>query len=508
MSIHYSLSTIHCRYEGLADRFAAHFPPRLQGLRTVGREAEFPVVDQAGRAADIDRLWPLLLEREVAAEDNKLGVRGQDLGFRGSLPVPSSLAPAVLAPLKIKRDAVNTDLIVGLDGAAYSYALEVGKGTIELNVGPCATLFELEDAFRTALARLARAAAQLGWRVLGYGVQPLSPPTRALLSPKQRYRALADIMGADWLWYTVTASDQTHVDVSRDEAVGMLNFGNLVAPVVVALCANSPVAAGALTGDCSGREGRMINALYGERHGMIARPYADLTDFVARLSRMPALLRREGERLLPDGRPFSDVLRADYGKARSEERGERRERLPVSPRSSSLTPNAFDAFLLHDHYIWHSARLRTAYGTVELRPACQQPPHELMAATALYLGLVEGHEEITDYMQVALAPAGEERGNPVPLSECWPRMRQYHERVVRAGLAAPEPVPGFLAGVLGLAEAALARRGYGEEGMLAPLWQRLEQKENPAQRVQRVFAEEGLEGLLAFSDLENYLREM
>ena len=164
--------------------------------------------------------------------------------------------------------------------------------------------------------------------------------------------------------------------------------------------------------------------------------------------------------------------------------------------------------MLHDHYIWHSARLRTAYGTVELRPACQQPPHELMAATALYLGLVEGREEITDYVQSALAPAGKEKGNPHPLSECWPRMRQYHEKVVRAGLAAPEPVPDFLADILELVAAALARRGHGEEGMLAPLWQRLERRENPAQGVRRVFAEEGLEGLIEFSDLANYLREM
>ena len=466
-------------YESLADRFAACFPARLQGPRTVGREAEFPVVDQSGRAADIDQLWPLLLGNEDAAEN----------GERSSL-----------SPLKVKRDAVNTDLIVGLDGAAYSYALEVGKGTIELNVGPYATLFELESAFRSAVEKLVQAAGQLGWRVLGYGVQPLSPPTRALLSPKQRYHALADIMGADWIWYTVTASDQTHVDISRDEAVSMLNFGNLIAPVVVALCANSPVAAGALTGDCSGREGRMINARYGERHGMIARPYANLTDFVASLSRMPALLRREGERLLPDGRLFSDVLRADFGAA----------------GSGGWTPStsAFDAFLLHDHYIWHSARVRSAYGTVELRPACQQPPHELMAASALYLGLVEGREQITAYIQTALAPTGkkrmersEERVSQGPLSECWPRMRQYHEQVVRAGLAAPEPAPGFLAEILGLAEAALTRRGHGEEAMLAHLWRRLERRENPAQRIQRDFAGEGLEGLIEFSDVENYVRE-
>ena len=473
-------SSLHNAYESLAARFAAHFPPRLQGPRTVGREAEFPVVDQAGRAADIDQLWPLLLKNEDAAESSK----------RGSLSPLSS----TLSPLKVKRDAVNTDLIVGLDGASYSYALEVGKGTIELNVGPCATLFELESTFRTALERLVRAAAQLGWRVLGYGVQPLSPPTRALLSPKQRYSTLADIMGADWIWYTVTASDQAHVDVSRDEAVSVLNFGNLMAPVIVALCANSPVVAGELTDDCSGREGRMIDAPYGQRHGMIARPYADLTDFVARLSRLPSLLRREGELLLPDRRPFADVLRADYGTARS-------EGADLSPHSSSHSPGCLDAFLLHDHYIWHNARLRTAYATVELRPACQQPPHELMAAAALYLGLVEGHEQIADYVQTALAPPRGQNEVLTPLSGCWPRMKQYHHQAVRAGLAAPEPAPGFLAEVLALAAAALARRGYGEERMLTPLWQRLEQRENPGQRARRVYAKEGLGGLIEASEL-------
>ena len=379
--------------------------------------------------------------------------------------------------------------------ASYNYALEVGRGTIELNVGPCDTLFALESAFRTALERLVRAAAQLGWRVLGYGVQPFSPPTRDLLSPKQRYHALADIMGADWIWYSVTASDQAHVDISRDEAVTLLNFGNLMAPVVVALCANSPVVAGAPTGDCCAREGRMILAPYGQRHGMISHPYADLTDFVARLSQLPALLRRAGERLLPDGRPFSDLLRADYEVAI-------REGADLSPHASSLSPACFDAFLLHDHYVWHSARLRTAYGTVELRPACQQPPHEQMAAAALYLGLVAGHQQIADYVQAALAPAAART-----LAGCWPRMKQYHRQVIRAGLAAPEPAPGFLAQVLTLAQAALARRGYGEERMLTPLWRRLEQRENPAQRARRTFAEEGVEGLIETSDVGSYLRK-
>ncbi len=438
------------RYEALAATFAGHFRAQLPGPRTVGREAEFPVVDGSGRAADVAQLWPLL-----------------------------QAAPGDI--LKVKRDAVNSELVVGLDGASYSYALEVGRGTIELNAGPCDTLFGLEELFRAGLARLAQAAGQLGWRVLGYGVQPLTRPTRDLLSPKQRYGALADIMGDDWIWYTVTASDQLHVDVSRGEAVATLNFANLMAPVVVALCANSPVAGGALTGSCSSREARMVDAAHGHRHGMIARPYADFTDFAARLSGMRSLLRREGARLLPDGRVFSEVLREEYGLAAS-----------GTGQRPAATDDCFSAFLLHDHYIWHSARLRTAYGTVELRPACQQPPHEAMAAAALYLGLVEGQEEITAYVQRALAPA-EEPG----LAGCWPGMMAYHGEAVRDGLAAVEPVPGFLAEVLALAEKALARRGHGEERMLAPLWGRLARRENPAQSVRRVFDAEGVEGLVA-----------
>ncbi|MCY4412355.1 MAG: hypothetical protein OXC27_18020 [Caldilineaceae bacterium] len=70
----------------------------------------------------------------------------------------------------------------------------------------------------------------------------------------------------------------------------------------------------------------------------------------------------------------------------------------------------------------------------------------------------------------------------------------------RDGLAAPEPAHGFPAEVL-------ARRGYGEERMIAPLWQRLEQEESPAQRARWFFAEEGVEGLIEFSDVESYLRE-
>ena len=66
--------------------------------------------------------------------------------FAGRFPV--QLWPLLQAApgdvLKVKRDVVNSELVVAFDGASYSYALEVGRGT----------LFELEALFRAGLARL------------------------------------------------------------------------------------------------------------------------------------------------------------------------------------------------------------------------------------------------------------------------------------------------------------------------------------------------------------------
>jgi hypothetical protein len=45
-------------------------------------------------------------------------------------------------------------------------------------------------------------------------------------------------------------------------------------------------------------------------------------------------------------------------------------------------------------------------------------------------------------------------------------------------------------------EAALTQRGFGEERLLAPLWRRLERRQNPAQRARAVFRHDGVAGLL------------
>jgi len=417
--------------EALANQFTNAFPAETPQQRTIGREAEYPVVKATGEAADARRL----LEQLRAT-----------------------------AGLIAHYDSGNERLIVGVDAADYKYALEVGVGTIELNTRPCHTLFEIEAIMVEALLPVARLAAQVNWRVLGYGVQPVTPPTLAIMAPKQRYQSLYRAMGAEWLWYTVTASDQCHIAIGRPELVSMLNFGNLMAPVLIALCANSPIYSGRLSRFCSGREGRMAEIHANEyRHGMPARPYTSMVDYVRTVAQATYLIARTGSEVIPISRPFTDYLR-EHG------------------------PD-FAAFLFHEHYIWNSARVRSAYGTIEIRPACQQPWPEQMAAMSLSVGLIEAATEIDAYIQGVLG------GN------YWSIMRTYHQQAIRFGLAAPQPAPRFLETIVELATIGLQQRGHGEERFMAPLVNRLDRRLNPAQRVRRIFDLDGMAGLLTHASI-------
>jgi gamma-glutamyl:cysteine ligase YbdK (ATP-grasp superfamily) len=416
-------------YQRLATRFASSFPQELSGARTVGREAEFPIVGQRGEAVDVRRLWNVLLEADDLAPEYGVGAGG------------------------------HAPFIVGLAGVDYSFALEVGLGTIEISTRPCRTLVEIETVIQVAVARLVRAASRFGWRVLGYGTQPVSPPTIGLMSPKQRYLSLYRAMGSPWLWYTVTASDQLQFSIRRDEMLHMLNYGNLVAPVIIALCANSPIYGGKDSLFCSAREGVMAEIRAGEhRHGMPPAPYTSLYDFVCTLAKPTYLIVREGGEIVPSSRPFYAYL-AENG------------------------PD-FQAFLFHEHYIWNSARLRAAYGTLEVRPACQQPWPETMASAALILGLAEASYSILPYIEGTLG------------EDYWQRMRTYHQQAIRYGLRAPQPAPHFLEHIVAQAAAGLHARGFGEERLLAPIQSRLERHLNPAQRARAIFRSDGMAAMV------------
>ncbi len=407
----------------LTNSFAQSFPLQREGARKIGREAEYPLVDQNGNAADVRQVL-IALSKNPAYQPKYEG-----------------------------------PLLVELVGENHSYSLEVGWGTMEIIGGACQHLFEMEGIHLRAFEELYQAASQLGFNILGYGAQPVTPASLELMSPKSRYDILHKVIGDPWLWFTTTASEQVHVEISRSEVAPMLNLGNLLSPAVIALCGNSPIFGGKDSPYCSGREGAMGEIFQqAARHGMTHRPMRDIQDWVESICGHRFLVSKQQGQYSPEEGLFSEYLNRNGAN--------------------------FEDFLVHEHYLWNSARPRTAHGTIEIRPACQQPFREHMAAATLGVGLVEAGAEIQAWINQQLG------------EDAWKVMQEYHHQAISNGLAAVEPFQGFLKGILDRMEDGLKRRGFGEETFLNPLYRRLEKQENPAQEARRIYRTQGMDALL------------
>jgi gamma-glutamylcysteine synthetase len=417
----------------LGQRFIGRFPAEVS-WRTVGRESEFPLVRPDGAPGELSELWPILAE----------------------------LRPGMAE----KREASGLQVELAADD--YSVVAEVGRGTVELVLGPQRDLHGTHAVWERAMDHLQAAAARADQRVLGYGIQPGVDPDPALMTPKQRYGVLLDTIGETWLWFALTASDQCHARVARDEVIGLTNLAHLMTPLIIALCANSPIYGGRPCGAVSAREltmGRIHSAM--ARHGMPFGPDADVDGLVERLVGQPFLVRVRGGRYEPMQGRFIDQLLDGVAAGELDEDG------------------AFTDFLMHEHYIWNSARPRSAHGTLELRAACQQPLHEHMAAAALNVAIVAAAPALAALLDRELGDAA------------WPAMRAWHHAAMHSGLAAPAPTPGLAAQALALCHAALEARGAGEERYLQPLFDRLDRGRNPAQEALLAFDAGGLPGLCA-----------
>jgi gamma-glutamylcysteine synthetase len=414
----------------LAAGFESRFRNRLPFGRTVGREAEYPLVGRDGRSRDAAAVWEQLL-----AEG-------------GCTPIRDEPGPG------------GQGALVGVQADRWSAVTEVGRGTVEVVIGPRASLPELAADLDVALARLIPAARRTGALLLGYGIQPRTPPHAGLLTPKRRYAALLGAMGPRWLRFAVTASDQVHVDITRSELIPAFNLFNALSGALIALSANSSVYGGRVGRYASGREGLMVATTPEPyRHGAVPRPFVNVEDYVrwAAEFRCFCLPGTSGTYVFPRGAYL------DHARGR---------------------PPDLEEFLFHEHYLWPSARPRARLGTLEIRPACQQPPVDSWAPAALAVGLTEMLPEAAAAVEDLIGKAA------------WPSLLRYRSRAVRWGLAAREPADAFLEVVLDVAERGLKARGFGEEMLVEAFRERLAVREGPADRARETVRSRGVAELI------------
>ena len=261
----------------LAGQYAARFRETLRPLRMIGREAEFPLVYPDGRAGDVFRLWEPLLAKG---------------GFEARYDDPQTRT-----------------VIVALTGAGGTIEVEVGRATVELVLGPYEDLWQLAEGTHRLLRQVAEVAHEVGMRVLGFGIQPRTRPSAALMTPKRRYRYLAQAAGEAWWHFTTTASDQVHVDITRAEIADAVNTLNLLSAPLIALTANSSVYAGRPGHYLSGREG-LLGALGADRAGMTPRAFVSVEEFVAYICHYPCYVLRRGGGFRPSDADRAAVRQA------------------------------------------------------------------------------------------------------------------------------------------------------------------------------------------------------
>jgi len=148
--------------------------------------------------------------------------------------------------------------LIGVDGTWGTISLEPG-GQVEWSSRPCVTLARLAEELETHHRFLDDAGSALGIRWLDEAMDPFTPLSDVPWMPKARYKILGPYLGARGRlahqMMTQTTSIQCAFDFeSPEDWTRKFRAAALMAPVAVALFANSSMADGKETGYRSFRQ--------------------------------------------------------------------------------------------------------------------------------------------------------------------------------------------------------------------------------------------------------------
>lgn len=377
------------------------------GWRRIGREAELPLVrrDDA-RTGDASLLW------------NGFGPGWQRF-----------------------YDDTNQDFCVGVkhEPSGWIVTTDAGRGIIEVISPVYEDLFGMQTGFDETLHECARIAKAQDMCILGYGVHPRTPGSKFLWVKKGRYGALTKSLGDKFVHdATIVASDQCHVDIAQSEVVAAVNVMNALSGAIIALTANSTISGGGPNGLYAWRE--LFWDKFDGFMGQVGIPrqwFETCEEWFDHLISQRFVLRKVGDGVYePRGETFRSFL-IEHG--------------------SRVTLTDFN---YHEGCLWWTARPRRLYSTIEVRPACQQPPHEHMVVQALTLGLVNNLTEAEKHVKTYE-------------HQSWVMYRRAAAASGLKTMFAGRSSSEMLERVLKIAEKGLRDRGRGEEGFLWPLYARL-----------------------------------
>jgi glutamate--cysteine ligase len=338
---------------------------------------------------------------------------------------------------------------VALGRSGEAITLEPG-GQLEYSCPPQRSAADAGETLRAHLAEL-RPLLATGQRALSTSYPPLQDIADIGFVPKARY----DIMGPYLLEQGAlahgmmkgTTSLQVTADFSSEEDCGRkLDVALGLAPVAMAITANSPLVAGARAGVMSHR-GRCWRATDPARTGLLAGLTGRTFSFEAYVDwivDVPMMFYvADGAYLAAHGRTFRQWM--DDG-------------------IDGVYPDE-SAWQSHLTSVFPEARVKNF---VEVRSMENGPLDGLVGAIALWAGLLYDEDALAGAHELVSATPPEQRD-------------RMQTAAIVAGLADPE-LQALSTRVLALAEAGLRRQGE-DDSALDPLRRRVESGRSPAMEV-------------------------
>lgn len=452
-------------YQQLSFEFTKKYTANNKSLkkRGIGVEMELPVVSYKGEAVDISIIQEMFTFLETE------GFQLEKDNFSNFIISASRVNDASAKNFKYHVDEIMTD---------------AGSGVLELVLAPQHNLHTIQQSLVEIMDLLVTYFDAQNCKILGYGIQPITPPTRKLIMPKERYlffekfssnTIIPKSEGADAHLLTITASSQCHIDINLKEAISSVNVLNALSGLQIIFHANSPIWKGNIDANYKANREVFWEYCYPDRLNQMGIPpkFESMDDYINYLLEFkPMLVERHKLLQILNKSTFKDFM---FNKAPAIGQTLKGEKLTVEPKIKDI------------HYLntfcYFNARLVPKFGTIESRMCCQQPPDSSLTPSAVTLGILANLEEAKKIMKIYSL-------------ETWKKVRLDALQHTFKTTINNESIVPLLTKFLEVAKQGLLKRNLGEEIFLEPLYVRLNRQKSPAGEAIAIFKKEGLQGFL------------
>lgn len=444
--------------------FTKNFLSRQKSAkRKIGLECEFPVVFESGDAVSYGVIR--LMFRHLG----KLGFTLHKDEGTGEVVAADGAISDGKGRFGYNKDTIGTD---------------VGYCTVEVSFAPEENLLLLDQHVTKVMRLLVDFFSQHHCRILGYGVQPVTRPNKLLLANKGRYiffeqdslnRFIDPRDGVDLHVFTTSCANQVHIDIYKQEAIRAVNVFNGLSGLQIAFGANAPIWKGKV--DEQWKAIREIFWDYGWTNRLdqtgVPKKFKNFQDYVNYLgSFRPLMVKRNGEYIkIVNKATFMDYLQSATAIGAT-----------VKGKKVLLKPQTSDIHF-QAGFAWINGRLAPAYGTLEARVCCQQPPGETLVVPAFVLGVIENLIEAEKLLNLYQW-------------DDWQKLRFDALRHTFSARMNNKSIVPLVKKLVTVAYDGLKKRKLGEEKFLEPLWKRIKERQAPADRAIDVFNAKGMRAFL------------